>query len=284
MTAWQGDPALRADTLARIDRHIASGTLKAGATFWDGTAGSPLGVSAESDDIGVYAARFDIPIALAGLLDPLAARFHEPAEAQHFARAWTLAIRPGADLSLVPTRLVLDLLDAPETRGVAPEIAAPLEALHRRELAGEAVGRREWAPLRAMILKASDQPGSLSRERLLRLCEALCWSAFSSRSILAEGVRNWCYFTDIEPDPDWSEADHRRAWAMLERLAEEQAGNVEAGLWVDYPSLFAAEDASLAQRFEANLRRVNAKGPKRRDALVRMLFSRIAEASLCPAG
>lgn len=64
--AFHGDPAIRSDVIARLERHADAGTLSFGASHWDGTSGTPLGVAAESAATEDYAARFGYPLALAG--------------------------------------------------------------------------------------------------------------------------------------------------------------------------------------------------------------------------
>lgn len=281
-TAFHGNSAVKAELLDRIDRHIADGTLETRWVGWRDGRGSPLGVAIEGDDPARYSEIYGYPIALAGLLDPLAAMISDPAEAASFARAWVADVEPGTDLAPTASAIVLDLLHAEETRDLAPSITDPLIALHRREMSRELVAPSEWRRCRAMILSALDNAPPRRLGSLLELCEAACWPVRSSRSILATLAAKWCDLSELVRDPDWSDTDRDQAEALLTALALQH--NPENGNGPGIPRLFWARSPDLARRFEANLCRVNQRRPARVLALAKLVLSRLRaeERSSCP--
>lgn len=254
--AFGGDRAVKAGLLAKIDRSIAAGTIRFGLTAGDGTGGgTPVAIGTGGTDPDAYVLAYGYPPALAALLDPLATMIGDRDCAIAFVRDWVALVEPGIDLSGVPSAIVLDLLDAPETRGLAPELVAPLTVLHRREHAGETVARAEWARCRETILAASDLPQPARMRGLLDLCEAACWSARSSRSILVTMAARWCDLAEFIADPAWSDDDRDKAKSMFRGLWEHHCSD---GRTANIPALFNAQAPDLARRFEANLERVNA--------------------------
>eukprot|EP01037_Dinobryon_pediforme_P021386 gene21386-22238_t len=174
LSAWiESHLRVKAELLAQFDRHIAAGTMRFGPSSGDDSAGrTPLVIATGDTDPDAFVAAYGYPLALAALLDPLAAMLDERESATAFVRDWVALVEPGTDLSGVPSAIVLDLLDAPETRGLAPGLVAPLTRLHQRERAGETVPRGDWARCRQPILAAADAPPPARMRGLLDLWEA----------------------------------------------------------------------------------------------------------------
>jgi hypothetical protein len=256
MTAFHGDPATKTRLMDQITRHAQNGTLVPGATFWDGSRGSPLGILTQGGDAAGLADVCGYPLALAGLLDPWTAVMTDPDSACGFAREWVERAEPGADLSNVPTRIVLAVLDRVTPDEQTAAIAHALKGLHHADLAGTSARRSEWAALRQQILAVQDNAPETASP-LIELYEMASWPARSSHSILSSLGRAWCNLVELEPTPDWSEEDRARADALLKQLWGESSAQREAGDDISYPKLFAGRDPDLAARFEANLRDVN---------------------------
>ncbi len=251
--AFHGDPALKADLLARMRQHAGEGTLVFGATRWDGVRGSPLGISAASEDSGDYAARFGFPLAVAGLLDPLmSAMLRDPAAA---AIAWVEAVAPGDDLSAVPMHILEELLVRLKARELAPVPYARVAAVHLQEALGHAQDRTSWSALRTDI-EAAAAAAEGSVRLALDACAIACWSLTTSRSVLASLLHSW--LAQAPPASDtFDAADRARAQAVLEALWRETAPARDAGDPVDLPALFRRCEPVLAAGFEADLHRAN---------------------------
>lgn len=271
--AFGGEYSIKADLLAKFDRHIAAGTMRFGPSAGDDSAGqTPLVIATGDTDPDAFVAAYGYPPALAALLDPLAAMLDEREGAIAFVRDWVALVEPGTDLSSVPSAIVLDLLDAPETRGLAPGLVAPLVRLHQRERAGESVPRGEWAICRQPIVAAADMPQPGRMRGLLDLCEAACWSARSSRSILLTMGARWCDLGEFVADPSWPDEDREAARGMFRALWEEHCSD---GRSANIPALFNAQAPDLARRFEANLDRVNAGRGDRVKQLVAIVLTHL---------
>ena len=278
--AFGGDPATKAGLLATIDRHVATGTLRFGTTKTGEAGGTPLGIATGGMGLDTYVAAYGYPPALAGLLDPLAAMIGTRDSAVRFVRDWVSLVEPGADLTAVPAAIVLDLLEASETRSLIPDIVEPLATLHRRERDGDEITRREWAACRRIVLTATDMPQPGPVRGLLDLCEAACWSSRSSRSILVTMAVKWCDLSEFVADPTWQDGDRIEARQTLHALWQRHASDEPP---VSIAALFAAQAPDLARRFEANLVRVNAYRPQRVDQLAAMVLSHLGAVSPLPA-
>lgn len=250
-SAFHGDPALKAEVLHRLRQHAAAGTLVPGPTLWDGTRGSPMGVSAHSEDSAVYAALFGFPLPLAGLLDPITA--DDARRCAAVAIEWSDCVAPGADLSAVPLAIVQDVLEQLDAPRLAADHYGRVVALHRRPDATAA----EWRRLRTAIEDAAGRSEGDGRTAL-NACAIASWPLATSRSVLVELMAAWRTGARPPADPDWDESDTAHAHERLEMLWNETAPQRDAGQPVDLPALFRQRDPDLAARFEANLARVNA--------------------------
>lgn len=253
-TAFDSDPSRKQDLLDRIDRHLAAETLTFMDTAWDGTQGSPLGVSIEGVDPADYATRYGYPLSLAALLDPLLAYPADTFDAAGFVRDWVAVVRPGADLSRVPAELMLFMLGDPAVSAYHAGLTADLMALHRRDRDGDTPPRPQWATARKTILTlpaASSSPA-------LALLEAASWPAASGRSSLTSAFEAWRRLQAVFDDPTWSREDEVRKEELLHAIWEDVAPARDAGEQIDYHAQLLLRDADLADRFLGNLNRGNA--------------------------
>lgn len=276
--AFHGDAALQARLVAQLERHRADGTLTIGETRWDGDRGSPLGVLTHDTSIASLATLTGYPLALAGLLDPVAAIIRAPDAAGRFAREWLSAPAAGADLAAVPGLIVLDLLDQLPPDLVDIAVVAQVAGLHRAALAGDCVPRAQWTACRQAIMEQDDLEDDEARSAALDMIEAAAWPTRGSRSVLATMIMAWCRLAEYEDQSDWTAADEARAQAMLRSLWDEHRERREAGDVISYPTLFAERDPTLASRFEANLNQANRRYLARVDMATTLVIDRIASA------
>lgn len=257
--AFRDDPAVKADLLARLRRHADNGTLIFGATQWDGQGGSPLGVSVKGGDSADYVVLYGYPLALAGLLDPLMA-WAVPEDAVDHTLQWVSRVAPGNDLSAVPEAILDHLLVDMGADRLAEPNYSELRGLHRREASDDPPARRCWSRLRGAIerAEAAAAPGSDTRAAL-NACAIACWPLRTSASVLATLVGGWAQDATRMPDPDFTEADHKRATKILERIYQETQPLRDAGEAVHIPTLFRSREPALAADFEAWLGRNNAR-------------------------
>jgi len=257
VTAFGGDPAVKAALLARIDGHLANGTLTFGGTAWDGRSGSALGVSVEGTDPADYADAYGYPLPLAALLDILAEQPVAPFDAAAFVRSWVDAVRPGADLGGVQTELMLFMLDDPRLAGIDDDIARQVRGLHRRALDGVSGAQSDLSALRAAIVALPRRPEDRRRTMALQMWESAAWPAARGHSTLIAAFTAWRQLHVLIDDPNWSDADEQRKESLLGQIWDEQHAVREAGDVVDYHAHLIARDGDLADRFVTNLRRVN---------------------------
>lgn len=275
--AFRGSPRIKAALLNRIDRHIADETLIVGPTTWDGTAGSPLGISVKATDPGVYARRFGYPLSLAGLLDPLTAMVPDQRAAVGVAREWAEAATPGADLGTVPTRLMLTLIDTAGAGSIS-DSERKLVDLHRRALDGETIARATWSKARTAIMAAADAAEGGRQQTVLEFLEAACWPAERGRSTLLTTIRAWLRLAESDLHPEWSIEKEAAAQRILQQIWRDHETDRTAGRVVPYIQLFSQRDRELAAGFETNLQHVNAAHLSLLDDLVSFVLHAIKSA------
>ena len=279
--AFAGDPAVKAALLDRLHAHAADGTLRFGATAWDGRGGSPLGVSTQGGDCFDYVAQFGYPLALAGLLDPMTAQ-DSPDRAVDTALSWVSCVEVGVDLSPVSEKIVGHLLTAMDVDRLAATYHVELSALHRAEASGAPPARRTWAELRERITHAAEAETPHSDVRTaLTACATACWPLTTSSSVLPTLISFWLQDVNrrIEVEPDG--AERVRAQAMLDVIYRESQPQREAGQHVDIPTLFRARAPLLAAAFEAQLERDRANYLDRARTVPAMVLGHLAATGSC---
>jgi len=278
--AFGGDPAIKAALLARLESHIANSTLRFGGTSWDGSGGSPLGVSTEGGDSADYATRFGYPLAIAGLLDPLTA-YAVPGQRSTIALHWVKCVDVGADLSPIPQRIVDHFLIAMGAERLAASSYAEVQALHCAEASGVAMHRSEWTAARRRIEAVAEAALPQSPERTaLNACATACWPLQTSSSILPTLILVWLHDANREADPAFGEFERKRAMAMLDEIYQQTQPMRDKGEAVDIPALFRMRDPVLAAGFEASLERANARYLDRARSAPGIVLAYLAAAKL----
>lgn len=277
--AFGGDGSVKSALRDRLKTHAANGTLRFGATAWDGEGGTPLGVSTQGGDSADYAALFGYPLALAGVLDPMTA-YADPDRATDVALAWVDMVAVGADLSMVPERIVEQLLDTMHADRLAGPFRAELRRLHRAERSATPPARGDWTALRAQIEQAVDgEPAASDARTALTACATACWPLATSSSVIPTLFSLWIRDVNRRPDPEFGEAVRERAHAVLEEIYRETQPQRDAGEPVDIPARFRVRAPTLAAAFEAQLARSNARHVARAQSVPDMVLTQLATAS-----
>lgn len=284
MRAFHGDARVKRDLRDRVTAHIEAGTMLLGDTSWDGSGGSPLGVSAEATDAQAYADAFGYPLPLAALLDPLSAALGEDERGFRFVLDWVSLVEPGADLSQVPARLVLMMLETAGTGSALKPLQERLIALHRRDLANDPVDRAEWSALRQAIAgtkaDAADNPLAFGG---LGLFEAACWPAGRGYTPLSATFSACLVVVGSQADPAWGEADNRQVQDFFDALQEELQPRLEAGEPVDFMAIFQERRPELAERFMAYDNRYQSSLRERSMAIAAACLDCFRQAPVCAA-
>lgn len=250
--AFHGDPAVKQDVRNRVARHIAAGTLAIGDTSWDGTGGSPLGVSVEATDVDAYADAFGYPLPLAGLLDPLTAMMGMGDTTNAFVLEWIDAVAPGADLAPLPSRLMRYMIETARTDSGCDLLKQQLVTLHGRDSAEAPVGRTEWAAVRTDIARAretsSDDP---LRSGTLSLLDAACWPAGRGYTPLSATLSACIDLVVQMPDPEWTDADDAASNTFFMAMEQELQPRIEAGEDLDFTAICKQRDPGIYARYEA---------------------------------
>jgi hypothetical protein len=273
-TAFHGDPAVKAELLDRLRRHAAADTLVFGPTRWDGRSGTPMGVSAETEDSADYAQRFGYPLPLAALLDTMTA-CAAPDRAVRATLAWVEMVEPGADLAPVPWRIARNLLVLLKADQLAEAHFLLLCDMHRRDIADTSVPRREWAAVRGLIEEAASHRESEAASAT-SACATACWSLRTSRSVLVELIDRWCRAPTRLPNPDFADVDRVRAGVVLDALWTETQPARDRGETVHIPTLFRAREPRIAALFEADLERSNRLVRSRSEAVPGLVLPHLA--------
>ena len=144
MLAFHNDPSLKEAKLAQVRAHEAADEVVKGR-YWEGGKGCAVGCTVHSGEHGAYETEMGIPRMLARLEDRIFEGMSNE-EAMRFPARFILAIRPGADLSLVSWRFLHWLVEDVVTRHGTDNVkAATVDAIDvlRRRVAGELVGSVE---------------------------------------------------------------------------------------------------------------------------------------------
>lgn len=257
--AFKGDPAVKAQALARLRAHIAAGTFVYSPAWEDGKANA-LGAVIESDDTTRYAEELGYPLAAAVALGGLVNAFRGLENARVFAEAWLERTPVGADLSNAVSQVLADLLDQPDLAALSAHDAAIEESreavlrLHRRAVTGDAPDRKEWKAARLAAVAASDAaaPGSLARDAGT-IVEAAAWPA-TMRSVLIDtlGAVGSLETRQSMAAIGWTEEAESRVFRIRE-AAEADGRMAELTGLARVLALLDADDPDLARGFRERL-------------------------------
>jgi hypothetical protein len=287
MIAFLGDPAIKELALSRLRAHFEAGTFRFNPA-WSDKGASALGSVVESDDPDAYAEAMGFPVPLALALDKIINGLEDLNEGKVFAQAWLERTPVGADLANVVGETLVYILELEQVVDVARRVPAIENArievidLHRRALAGEEVGRKDWKSVRTGAMLAT---AGVAEDRVLRaaslIVEAAAWPG-SMRTVLTD-TRNELTGLDMRQtlaEIGWSDDDERRVFAAME-IAEQRNKDPEGGMEVVF-AILAEDDPAFADR--ARERGAQARNFSRSNpAVAQFILSRLASAPVTNA-
>ncbi|WP_294242229.1 hypothetical protein [uncultured Sphingomonas sp.] len=261
--AFHGDPAVKAQALAKLRRHIAAGTFVYFPAWEDGKA-NVIGAIVEADDTPRYAEMLGYPIALAETLPKFINDGFRPQDAAAaFAEAWLERTPVGADLSRIVSQLALALLDDADLAAITgrhPELEhcrLGILDLHRRVVGGETPDRKAWKTHRLAAVAATDGLGDAELDRLAgNVVEAAAWPG-TMRTVLRDtlSASGSLHLRRSLVEIGWTMEDESRVFHIREQAEKDGYKAEFSGL----DRLFAILDAdhpALAGGFRARLQQM----------------------------
>ncbi len=264
--AFRGDPAVKAQALARLRSHIAAGTFVIFPAWEDGKA-NLIGALVESDDKQAFADQYGYPVALATTLEGIVNAFRFGPNAEAFAESLLARTPVGADLSRLVSQVLVYILERPDIVPLTtrhPEVEQcrrAVVALHQRLIAGDEPGRREWKSARLASVAASDGITDDSFSHLAGMVvESAAWPA-SMRSVLHDtlGACGRLESQQVMDAIGWTEADESRVFRIREQ-AEVDGRMAEFDGLERVLALLDADDPELARGFRERLEEFNKLG------------------------
>src|SRR5437870_8939963 len=129
MRAFHNDPAIKEKYLSRVAAHQKADAIIKGR-YWKDGKGCAVGCTIEGDDHKRYETELGIPEAIAHVEDFLFEGIPNE-EAMLFPKRFIEAIPVGANLSLVPAKLIVFILNDVLTVKEAADDAKVVEAVHQ---------------------------------------------------------------------------------------------------------------------------------------------------------
>lgn len=232
--AYDADFAMRAELVARLRAHAAAGRLHPGPLAWTGAAGSLVGCLLESEDLAQWQDRLGLPQWLAVAADAIAANQPTLAQAEAFGVALLEAIRPGADLATVGSRLVLRVLtDMARSAGTIPgalaESVERVAQLHQRAAAGQAPQAHEWRAVRKAASGVTDTLDEGPVYDLSVCTENAAWDPGHSSAAVYDTMRVWenAYRAQATREAGWTDEIDAAMHARLHEMFEVHMGGVQ---------------------------------------------------------
>lgn len=268
--AFHDDPALKAQALDRLCRHIAAGSFVYFPAWEDGRA-NVIGAVVEADDTPAYAERLGYPLALAETLPMFVNGFRPQAEAARFAEAWLERTPVGADLTTIVSQLILDLLANAELATLTERYPGveqgrqAIMALHRRAIDGDEPDRKTWKVARLAAVSATDAvaEGTLER-RAAQVVEAAAWPG-TMRTVLRDTL-NGLGTAELHVSLSrvgWTEQDESRVF-HIRNQAETDGYKAEFEGLDRVLAILDADHPELAGQFRTRLELVEESGARTR--------------------
>ncbi len=271
-SAFHGDPAVKAQALERLRRHIAGGSFVYFPAWEDGKA-NVIGAVMEADDTPGYAVRLGYPVALAEALPMFVNGFRPKAEAERFAEAWLERTPVGADLTRIVSQLVLEMLGNPDLVALTDRHSAveqsrlAIMALHRRAIDGDEPDRKTWKAARLAAVAATDALGEGTLDRRAgQVVEAAAWPG-TMRTVLRDTLsalstlEMYLALSGI----GWSEADESRVFQIREQA--ERDGYMSEFSGIDRVlAILDADHPALGKQFRLRLERMEKSEERYRSA------------------
>lgn len=269
--AFHGDPAIKAQAMERLGRHIAAGSFVYFPAWEEGKA-NVIGAVVEADDTPAYAEQLGYPLALAETLPAFVNGFRPQAEAERFAQAWLERTPVGADLTRIVSQLVLDLLANPELAALTerhPEVEhgrRAIMALHQRAMDGDEPDRKAWKTARMAAIAATDKLSETTEHRAGQVVEAAAWPG-TMRTVLRDTL-NGLGTLELHlalSRIGWTEEDESRVFHIREK-AEADGYKAEFSGLDRVLAILDADHSALADQFRLRIELVEKSSEKYRAA------------------
>lgn len=148
LLAYHNDPKIKAKYLRRVRAHMRADQLVQDYGYWEDGKGCAVSCTIHSSDHAAYETELGIPKSLA-LLEETLFEGMGKAAARVWPERFLKAIPVGADLSLVPARLIVWILDdLAEKQSEFAEVAAAcseVAGLYRRRVASDEPESSAWS-------------------------------------------------------------------------------------------------------------------------------------------
>lgn len=270
--AFRGDPAVKAQALARLRRHVDGGTFVFFPAWEDGQA-NVIGAVVEADDKRAYSEQLGYPVALVMAVESIVNAFRPLSAAAGFTEAWLDRTPVGADLSAVPSRVLASILDEPEIVALTSRDAEiergrqAIVALHARAAHGDHPDRQEWKSVRLAAVAASDgATGDAFLRSAGAIVEAAAWPG-TMRTVLHDtlGARGRLELEQRMDEIGWTQEDESRVYRIREQAETDQRMSEYSGL-DRVLALLDADEPELARRFRLRLQQFEKLGTAYRTA------------------
>lgn len=257
--AFQGDPAIKAQALARLNRHFDAGSFVF-YPAWENGVANVIGAVVESDDKQAYADRLGYPIAWVNALEGIVNAMRALPAAQAYARVLLERTPVGADLSKLISQLVLFILNQPEIAALTAAREDVEKArwavldLHGQTIAGEVVDRKAWKAVRLAAVAASDAAvDDKAVQQASQIVEAAAWPS-SMSSVLRDTLASYGqYETSTRMrEIGWTDSDESRVFRIRQQ-AEVDGRMAELVGLPRVLALLDADDPDLAAGFRQRL-------------------------------
>ena len=159
MKAFHADAKIKSKYLKRVEDHQKADEIIHG-TYWQDGKGCAVGCTIEGDQHQRYETELGIPESIARLEDFLFEGMKN-GEAKTFPARFLKAVPVGADLSLVPAKFILfvlnDVANVKEAKADANVLAAieNIADLWQRVINGKVVKDEEWSAARSAARSAA---------------------------------------------------------------------------------------------------------------------------------
>lgn len=264
--AFLGDPAVKAQALARLRSHIAAGTFVI-FPAWEGGKANVIGALVEADDKQAFADQYGYPIAFVTALEMIVNAFKFGPSSEGFVEALLERTPVGADLSRVVPQQLVNLLDHPDIVTLTARHAEvercrqAVVALQQRAVAGDEPDRKTWKAARLAAIAASDTVVDDTALHMASLIvEAAAWPA-TMRTVLHDtlGACGRLESHQIMNAIGWTEADESRVFKIREK-AEADGRLAELSGLDRVLGLLDADDPDLARGFRERLEQFEKMG------------------------
>jgi len=216
MTAYHGNPQIKANYLQRVQEHRKADELVQGYGYWQDGKGCAVGCTIHSGDHKAYETELGIPRRIAYLEDRLFEALPQK-NAREWPEKFLAAIPVGADLSGVVDQflhwLLVDPLDGvirfaktDRTKKAVQDVAD----LYAKKIAGETVTREQWE----LVRKAAAADAAAADAAAYAAAAAAAYAAAAAAAAYADAA------ADADADADArTKARVRQSEKLLELLA-----------------------------------------------------------------